>query len=291
MYGILIVDKAPGMTSHDIVNDLRRHLHLKRIGHAGTLDPFATGVMVILVDKATKLSKYFMDHDKSYTATITLGLTTDTLDITGKILTENDASQISEQEIKEQLAKMVGRIAQVPPAYSAIKVDGKKMVDLARKNKELPILEPRNIEIYKIDGFRNFKIVDNKISFEIDMDVSKGTYIRSFARDLGEALGVGAVLSGLRRTKVGLFGIEDAICLEKVHTMDYQLLDPIPYLGMPGIILTDEQASYVMNGRFLPTSIFPTKEDTLVYSSIKLPLAIYTYDSEKNVMRVSVLLN
>ncbi|MGD9909341.1 MAG: tRNA pseudouridine(55) synthase TruB [Candidatus Izemoplasmatales bacterium] len=291
MYGILIIDKAPGMTSHDIVNDLRRHLHLKRIGHAGTLDPFATGVMVILIDKATKLSKYFMDHDKSYTATITLGLTSDTLDITGKILSETDASHLTAEAINDQLAKMVGKIAQVPPAYSAIKVDGKKMVDLARKNKELPVLEPRNVEIYKMSGLRNYCVQGKQVSFEIDMDVSKGTYIRSFARDLGLSLGVGAVLSGLRRTKVGLFDIKDAICLEKIHTMDYELLDPIPYLGMAGIILNDEQAEYVLNGRFLPVSIFPTKEDTIVYSSIKLPLAIYTYDSNKNVMRVSVLLN
>ncbi len=291
MYGILLIDKAPNMTSHDIVNDLRKHLHLKRIGHAGTLDPFATGVMVLLIDKATKLSKYYMDHDKTYIAEITIGIETDSHDITGEVTCSSPVTHIEKTDIEEALKKMLGKQKQMPPIYSAIKIDGKKLVDLARKNKEIPDIEPRDIEIYKISELSNYLKTNETIRFQVEIDVSKGTYIRSIARDLGRMLGSVATLSNLKRTRVGSFKIEEAVCLEMIHTDEFRFLDPIPYLNLPSITINDEHATMVQNGRFLPAELFPTKADTLLYSSIKIPLAIYAYDSVKDVFRMSVLLN
>jgi len=290
MYQLLLIDKSANMTSHDIVNDLRRHLHIRRIGHAGTLDPFATGLMILLIDQATKLSKYYMDHDKTYEARITLGFETDTLDMTGSKIKESDASKITEAEIQAEIKKMIGKSLQIPPAYSAIKKDGKKLVDLARKNQELPVLEPRAIEVFSMSEATNFVYEGKTVSFDVILSVSKGTYIRAIARDLGYHLKTFGTLTKLRRTRVGVFSVENASCLEMIHSMDYRFIDAISNLELPHLCLSDEWIKYVENGRFLPLDLFPDTRDTILYNTLNMPVAIYTYDKEKQIMRMSVLL-
>ncbi len=291
MYQILLIDKAKGLTSHDVVNDLRRHLKIRRIGHTGTLDPFATGLMVMLIDKSTKLSKYFVEHDKTYEAEITLGIETDSLDITGVIASRKSVEGITVDKITEVLKTFIGKQKQIPPIYSAIKKDGKKLVDLARKNKEIPEIDPRDIEIYNCSSPTDFRIEEDLIRFSVILHVSKGTYIRAFARDLGMALGTLGCLSNLRRTSVGEFNISDAYCLECLHTLDYTFQDPIDHLNLDKLVVSDETAKSVEFGRFLSTDLFTSKSDTILYNELLIPIAIYTYDENKDVMRMSVMLN
>ena len=210
MTGILNVYKPKGMTSHDVVSFVRRQLKMKRIGHTGTLDPLATGVLPVLVGNATKLSDLIMADEKKYKARVTLGITTDTDDSTGEIIERKDVS-VTEEKLKETVKKFVGEIAQIPPMYSAIKVDGQKLYRLARQGIEIE-RKPRYITIYSID-ISNF----DGISFDMDVHCSKGTYIRALCRDIGEALDTGAVMSELERTMSGVFTKENAYSFEQIE--------------------------------------------------------------------------
>ena len=210
MTGILNVYKPKGMTSHDVVSFVRRQLKMKRIGHTGTLDPLATGVLPVLVGNATKLSDFIMADEKKYKARVTLGITTDTDDSTGEIIEKKDVS-VSEEELKETVKKFIGEIPQIPPMYSAIKVDGQKLYRLARQGIEIE-RKPRNITVYSID-ISNF----DGTSFDMDVHCSKGTYIRALCRDIGETLGTGAVMSELERTMSGVFTKENAYSFEQIE--------------------------------------------------------------------------
>jgi len=290
MNGLLLIDKPEGITSHDVINQMRRLTNQKRIGHTGTLDPFATGLMVVLFGQATKLSKYFVEKDKIYSAQIRLGCQTDTDDITGKMINQMDPSDLSEEVIREAIQLMVGPQKQVPPNYSAIKVGGHKMYELARHHHDLPDLDARDIEIYDfrvsaVERKSDYLLVDTQI------EVSKGTYVRSIARDLGTNLGSYGTLNALRRIHVGLFNIEDAIPLEQLTLTNIRLLNPLDYMQLPKLQISESHALDVSYGRFLPVSLFSTLDDTILYNESGEGLAIYTYDETKNVMRMSVLLN
>lgn len=229
--GLLIFDKEKGITSHDLVYKVRKKLGIKKVGHTGTLDPMATGVLVISIGKGTKTSDYILSSDKVYEAKIKLGVLTDSYDITGKILEEEDVN-FTEEEIKDALIKFTGKISQRPPIYSALKVKGKKLYEYAREGKDVEI-KKRDIEIYKIE-LLDF---NGKDEFKILTKVSKGTYIRSLANDLGRSLGTFGTLTELRRTRSGSFKIEDAIKVsdfeklsldeitEKILPMDLALID------------------------------------------------------------------
>lgn len=216
--GLLIFDKEKGITSHDLVYKVRKKLGIKKVGHTGTLDPMATGVLVISIGKGTKTSDYILSSDKVYEAKIKLGVLTDSYDITGKILEEEDVN-FTEEEIKDALIKLTGKISQRPPIYSAIKVNGKKLYEYAREGKDVEI-KKRDVEIYKIE-LLDF---NGKDEFTILTKVSKGTYIRSLANDLGRSLGTFGTLTELRRTRSGSFKIEDAI---KVSDFEKLSLDEI----------------------------------------------------------------
>lgn len=203
--GLLIFDKEKGITSHDLVYKVRKKLGIKKVGHTGTLDPMATGVLVISIGKGTKTSDYILSSDKVYEAKIKLGVLTDSYDITGKILEEENVN-FTEEEIKDALIKLTGKISQRPPIYSALKVKGKKLYEYAREGKDVEI-KKRDVEIYKIE-LLDF---NGKDEFKILTKVSKGTYIRSLANDLGRSLGTFGTLTELRRTRSGSFKIEDAI--------------------------------------------------------------------------------
>lgn len=211
MDGILIVNKPKGYTSHDVVNVIRKKLDIKKVGHTGTLDPNATGVLPILVGQATKISKYLIEHDKTYIVELKLGEKSNTGDIEGEITETKPVPELDEENIKEVLNLFIGRQEQIPPIYSAIKKNGKKAYEYARENKEIQ-LEPRSIEIYHIE-FLEYK--DNVIKFEVAC--SKGTYIRVLCEDIAKKLGTVGLMQNLIRTCVDKFNIKDAIDLEEIN--------------------------------------------------------------------------
>ncbi len=214
--GILIISKPAGITSHDVVDEVRKITGLRQVGHTGTLDPMATGVLIILVGPATKLSNQFLGLDKIYSAVIKLGYISDTYDKTGKIEEYNTKLIPDEAEIKKILAKFTGVIDQVPPMFSAKKVQGKKLYELARQGKEI-VREPKKITIYNLElkeySYPLIKIV---------VECSTGTYIRSLAYDIGKELGTGAYLEELERLAVGDYNLEQAVNLEKLTAENWQ---------------------------------------------------------------------
>jgi tRNA pseudouridine55 synthase len=221
--GFLVVDKAPGMTSHDVVAIGRRALNTRKVGHAGTLDPMATGVLILGFNNGTRLLQYITDGDKSYTATIVLGASTTTDDHEGEITSTSDASEVSDKDIKRVLATMVGEIMQRPTNVSAIKVDGKKAYDRARSGEEFE-LPARKVTISQLDVLN---IRHKELTTEIDIAVtcSAGTYIRAIARDLGAELKVGGHLNVLRRTRVAGFNLDKSVGIDRLKSGDFNTLD------------------------------------------------------------------
>lgn len=211
MDGLILINKQKGFTSHDVVNVIIKKLNTKKVGHTGTLDPNATGVLPILVGKATKISKYLMEHDKTYIATIKLGEKTDTGDSEGQVIEEKSIpADLKKEDINNALQNFFGKQKQVPPMYSAIKINGKKLYEYAREGKEVK-LEAREIEIYKIELL---EYQNNKIKFEVEC--SKGTYIRTLCEDIAKKLGTVGYMEELQRTKVNNFRIEDSILLDDI---------------------------------------------------------------------------
>ncbi len=250
--GVLVVDKPVGMTSHDVVQAIRRGSNIRRAGHTGTLDPRASGVLVILLGPAVRLSEYVAASDKRYQAVIQLGTTTDTYDGDGRT-TSTLPIDVTEEQFNTELQKFVGRIEQVPPPYSAIKVQGRKAYDMARAGEQFE-LEPRIIDVYSLEllEWAPPEVV-------IDVNCSSGTYVRSLAHDLGQRLGCGATLTGLRRTKNGRFTLRDAVPLRKLNEafVDgswYQYLIPAAEAlsDWPAIELTNEQMDAVRHGHRIP---------------------------------------
>lgn len=222
MDGILVIDKPAGVTSHDVVAEVRHILRVRRVGHTGTLDPFATGVLVILVGQATRLAQFLSEAEKEYEAVIRLGFATDTGDITGKPIsgTPQQKAGWSRQQIEAALAGLRGEIDQVPPMFSAKKREGKKLYELARRG-ETVAREPVRVCIYKLEAINPrgelYKDnLDGTFDFEVRVECSSGTYIRTLAEDFGKQLGIGAHLAELRRSRVADFHIQNAQTLEQL---------------------------------------------------------------------------
>ena len=213
MNKIVNILKPTGMTSHDVVSRVRRILNTKKVGHTGTLDPDASGVLPICIGKATKVSELILNKDKSYICELTLGISTDTYDSSGAILKRTDNVNLSEEDIKKAFDTQRGEIDQFPPVYSALKVNGKKMCDIARSgNADKIELKSRKVNIKQLDIL---SINENKIMFYVKC--SKGTYVRSICHDIGETLNVGGHMSFLLRTSSGRFNLENAITLEELE--------------------------------------------------------------------------
>jgi tRNA pseudouridine55 synthase len=209
--GILIIDKPAGLTSHDVVNRVRRAMKIRQVGHTGTLDPMATGVLVVCLGQATRVSEYLLGHDKTYRAAIRLGVETNTYDADGEVVATHDV-QVDHAEVEGALLQFVGEIQQVPPMYSAIKREGQKLYELARQGIAIE-REARSVIVHSIE-LCSYQAPD----VAIEVCCSAGTYIRSIAHDLGAALGVGAHLIELRRTASGPFTIDQAIPLDAFET-------------------------------------------------------------------------
>ena len=243
--GILIVDKPEGWTSQDVVSKLRGVFHEKRIGHGGTLDPMATGVLPVFVGRATRGVEFFEHAEKIYCARLKLGFTTDTQDSMGHVLEEKPVT-CSSDDVERVLKTFVGPIEQIPPMYSAIKIGGKKLYELARAGKEVE-RKPRPITIFSLEG----KEV-SPAEWEITVHCSKGTYVRTLCHDIGQALGCGAMMTALRRVKAGDYGIENSYPLTRVieHEDPESLLIPVESLfsAYPKLKLSPAQEKCVRNG-------------------------------------------
>lgn len=250
MFGFLNIYKPKGKTSHDVVAILRRVTKIKQIGHTGTLDPFAEGVLPICIGKATRLIE-FLEDDKAYIGTIQFGNATDSYDLEGSV-TNTSSNKTTENEIREALKNFTGEIEQLPPIYSAIKVNGKKLYDYARKGENIEI-KPRKVFIKEIK-LLNFNKEEQ--TAEVYIECSKGTYIRSIANDLGLALNTYGHLIKLVRVKAGKFLIENSIKLENIDNFDkvkLNLINPLEFLDYPKYELNEKEREAVSHGNSIKT--------------------------------------
>lgn len=252
--GILLVDKPGGMTSHDVVSRARKALGTRKIGHAGTLDPLATGLLVLGVDSATRLLTYLVGLDKTYEATIRLGEATDSDDSDGEIVARADPrvlAAVDAEAIRAPIAALTGRISQVPSTVSAIKVGGRRAYDLARAGEEV-VLASREVTVSRFEAL-DVRRTAGAATVDVDVvvDCSSGTYIRALARDLGSALGVGGHLTALRRTRVGPFGIADAVGPDAIATEPLLSSADVAVRVLGGIQVTDAEASALRHGQRL----------------------------------------
>ena len=258
--GIISIDKPQGWTSQDVTARLRRVFNTRRIGHGGTLDPMATGVLPVFVGRATRGVEFFEQAGKTYEAVLRLGLTTDTEDITGTVLTESPV-ELTEEDVLAVLPRFRGEILQVPPMYSALKVNGKKLYELARKGKEVE-RQPRPITIHRLE-LLEFSGSETRLLVEC----SKGTYIRTLCKDIGEALGCGGCMAALRRTRAGEYTIAGSVPLEKLLAESEAGMEVEHYLrGVdsmfmthPAVTLTEKQERLCRNGNAFPTDRTPGK--------------------------------
>jgi len=282
--GILNVDKPPGMTSHDVVDAVRRIAGQRKVGHAGTLDPMATGVLLLCLGQATRVAEYLMAGRKRYRATIVLGMTTDTYDADGEMASDGGRTDFSREEIEAALAAFSGRIEQVPPMYSALKRDGQPLYKLARKGKTVE-LEPRSVVIYETT------LLDwNEPSLTVEVVCSSGTYIRSLAHDLGQRLGGGAHLGSLARLSSGSFKLEDAVSLARLeeafqHGQESAYLIPSDeaLLDWPAMIVGADEARRIVHGQPL-SGDQPAPTETALCRAYSIHgdfLAIMSYEPER----------
>lgn len=264
MFGFLSVYKPVGKTSHDVVAYFRKLLKIKKIGHTGTLDPFAEGVLPICIGNSTRLIEYLPD-DKAYLAFVQFGKATDSYDIEGNVIFQSD-KKVAKEDVEQALKKIEGDIEQLPPIYSAIKVNGKKLYEYAREGKSVEI-KPRKVTIYKIE-LKNFDY-DNQVA-QVYVECSKGTYIRSIANDLGQVLGCGGYLTRLIRTKAGKFLLENSKKMEDFSSkeiVENNLIEPISMLNYETYSLNDSEKIDISNGKpLLNKSIKNAENLILVYN-------------------------
>lgn len=250
MDGILIIDKPSGITSHDVVDYIRKKTGMRRIGHTGTLDPNATGLLILCLGKATKLSEYFIALDKTYEGKMRLGVVSDSHDIDGNIIKENEVGNVSKKEIRKYLSNFIGEIEQIPPMVSAIKIGGKRLYKMAREGVTIE-REPRKIKIHE------FEIINiNLPNIWFRVSCSRGTYVRTLCHDLGEKIGCGAILTELKRIKIGNYIIDKATPLESISTKEeiQKNLIPIEYaLDLPRAIISTSGESLFKNGNKVKT--------------------------------------
>jgi tRNA pseudouridine55 synthase len=258
--GLVLIDKPTGWTSHDVVAKVRKALGTKKVGHAGTLDPLATGLLVLGIDSGTKLLTFLVGADKTYLATIRLGQATVSDDSESEVIetaTSQALANITDEEIALKIKKLTGKIEQRPSSVSAIKVDGKRAYDLVRAGEEV-VLKSREVTIRSFELLSKTVSREGFIDLEVKVDCSSGTYIRALARDLGQALGVGGHITSLRRTKVGAFDISNANQIDELDELRLTALAEAASDLFPTITLTDEQVRDLVHGKRI-ASKSPTK--------------------------------
>ena len=274
--GIIIIDKPAGWTSMGVCAKLRGMFHEKRVGHAGTLDPMATGVLPVFIGRATRAVEFAADSDKEYIAGLKLGVVTNTQDTTGEVLEERECS-VTRTELEAALSRFIGDIEQIPPMYSAIKINGKKLYELARKGREVE-RKPRPVTIHELELLGWPAAWED---FQLRVRCSKGTYVRTLCHDIGQTLGCGGCMSSLRRTKAAGFTLEDSVTLEAVQEAvdrgeGESLLLPVDayFAGLPMLVLKNAEAEKkIRNGAALAARDVPEGEYR-VYGADKTFLAL-----------------
>ena len=306
MDGLLVIDKPAGITSHDVIYRTRRILNERRIGHTGTLDPFATGVLIVLVGRATRLAQFLSGTDKQYDAIIRLGYSTDTGDLTGTRIESPTSPRTgwTEHQIESALRTLRGDIDQIPPMYSAKKIAGKKLYELARKGEEVE-REPVRVCIHEFSAIKSAGelLKDNRDgTFDLQAHVSctAGTYVRTLAEDLGKRLGVGAHLAELRRTKVGEFDLTNAITLDELQTHVNQgslgtiLSQPNSALSfMPSLHLTADDSRRVRHGMEVKVAetAWSHQQNIRMCDSDGTLVAVGEYDADKNQLHPRIVID
>ena len=284
MNGIILVNKPYGYTSRDVVNILCKKFKTKRIGHTGTLDPIATGVLILCIGSATKLVEALTSDDKEYVATVELGTLTDTLDNTGNVIKE-EKTNLNVNQIKKALEKMQGVYEQEVPIYSAVKINGKKLYEYAREgiNVELP---KRMVNIKRLELINNIKYENNKTTFQIRCYVSKGTYIRSLVNDIAHELGTVGTMTSLNRVKQGIFNISDSYTLEDIENDNYKSLSIKEALSnVKQVIVSGEALFKIKNGTRLENIYHSDK--VLFLDKFNNEIALYkTLDNDDKILKV-----
>jgi tRNA pseudouridine55 synthase len=267
--GLLLVDKEPGITSHDVVDKFRKATRIRRVGHTGTLDPMATGLLVLCIGRATRLQSYLMSTDKVYEGTIRFGWATDSYDATGDAIGETVEADVSGIDFDGALERFRGEVDQVPPRFSAKKVEGVRAYELARKG-EMPQLEPKRVTVHELQVL---EVGSSRLRFRVRC--SAGTYVRSIAHDLGQSLGIGSHLESLTRTATGRLSLDDAIPSAALATMDVESIFQAPQfrlmkdieLPMPAVMVDTKQIRQIQNGQNIvvkPRGEEPIPEASLV---------------------------
>lgn len=276
MDGIIVINKEKGVTSRKVVNEISQHLGIKKVGHTGTLDPLATGVLVICVGKATKIVELLTNNDKEYIATVILGLHSDTLDITGEILNQEKCFKTKE-EIEEILITMIGTYDQEVPIYSAVKIKGKKLYQYARNNERIS-LPKRKVTIKELSLIGDVNYINETVTFKIKCLVSKGTYIRSLIRDIANKLNTIGLMSELVRTKHGPFLIEDSLLLSELKK-DFKIKTILEVLSeYHQVIVSEELQKRIQTGQKLVNTY--QKDEILFVNKKGDALALYRKDND-----------
>ena len=283
MNGILLVNKKENWTSRDVVNRVGKILGTKKVGHTGTLDSLATGVLVLCIGSATKLNEILTSTYKEYEAEITLGFLTDTLDITGNELKEEKVN-VNKEQILEALNKMTGKYVQEVPIYSAVKVNGRKLYEYARAGESVE-LPKREVDIKELDLIGNIKYTDNKTIFNIRCLVSKGTYIRALVNDIANSLNTIGVMSKLTRTKQGKFKLENCYKIEDIESGNYKLISIAEALNnFPKVVVDGYLENLIKNGAVINDEW--KQEHILFIDKNNCLLALYkSYDKDKNKLK------
>lgn len=279
MNGILLVNKEKNMTSHDVVNQIRKIFNTKKVGHVGTLDPISTGVLVILLGNTTKLAPFLENDSKEYIACLRFGMATDSYDITGNIIEKCDDFSLDIDQLDSFLKSLIGIQEQKPPIYSAVKVAGKKLYEYARNNKEVEI-PTREIEIYKAERLSELKVNDYT-NCDVLFSVSKGTYIRSIIDELGKKINIPCCMEGLKRIRSGKFLIQNSHTLDEIKVGNFQLINPLEILEMP-IIETDNKSELFrksIHGMKVSPNILENKPFRFAVSCEGKLIAIYEFCS------------
>jgi tRNA pseudouridine55 synthase len=283
MNGILLVNKKENWTSRDVVNKVGKILGTKKVGHTGTLDPLATGVLVLCIESATKLNEILTSTYKEYEAEITLGLLTDTLDITGNELKEEKV-KVNKEQILEALNKMTGKYVQEVPIYSAVKVNGRKLYEYARAGESVE-LPKREVDIKELELIGDIKYTDNKTIFNIRCLVSKGTYIRALVNDIANSLNTIGVMSKLTRTKQGKFKLENCYKIEDIESGNYKLISIVEALNnFPKVVVDGYLENLIKNGAVINDEW--KQEHILFIDKNNCLLALYkSYDKDKTKLK------
>ncbi|MDD3106788.1 MAG: tRNA pseudouridine(55) synthase TruB [Bacilli bacterium] len=279
MDGILLINKPKGITSHDVLYKLKKILNVKKIGHVGTLDPQATGLLVVLINEATKIADFLKDHEKEYNAEIVFGESTDTQDGEGIVVASQKVNKLG--NVDDVLDSFVGKQQQIPPMFSAIKIKGQKLYELARRGEDI-VREPRNIEIFEIKRTSTISYENNKATFSFYVHTTKGTYIRSLCVDIGQRMNLLARLGNLQRLSSGKFHLKNSFSIEEVIEGKYQLINMIDALDdYPSIEVDEKQQKKIANGIPFDIEELRVNHSVIVFKANDELKAVYELDNGK----------